>query len=104
MIKIRRVGKVPAICVSYPCDGTACAMIEAIKVANASKPKEEWQDEICPQLGSHLEQWRPDPEKKEFSVSAGIARAAVDSGYFEEIPESQAKLKGGAAVTAPLTE
>lgn len=46
-------------------------------------------------VGDALDQWRPEPDKKEFSVSAVIASEAVKSGYFELVPEQQATLKAG---------
>lgn len=99
MIKIRRVEeKEPATCISYPCDGE-CSMSRALTEkarADAKKLGEPDAETItiqCPQIGSHYEQWRTDPATKEFSVSAVIARAAVDSGHFVEVAEQQVKLK-----------
>lgn len=71
MIKIRRVkDKDPATTITHTC-----------------------LDKECPQYGSHYEQWRPDLDKQEFSVAAHIAAEAVSTGYFEQVPESRAKLK-----------
>ena len=114
VIKIKRVEGPVATCISYPCDGD-CSMLAGIRRLNEdeialaireNRDPVQRDESQCPQIGAHLEQWRPDPDKKTFTVSATIARAAIDSGYFEEAPESQAKLKApiGAAVMAPLTE
>jgi hypothetical protein len=40
-------------------------------------------------VGDALDQWRPQPDKKEFSVSAVVASEAIKSGYFELVPEKQ---------------
>ena len=71
MIKIRRKEGVPPVgCVSFVC-----------------------LDDDCPQRGSHYEQWRPDLETAEFSVSAVIAQAALETGGFEVVEASQAQPK-----------
>lgn len=92
MIKIRRKdGMPPATCISYPCDGD-CTISRGL----TTKAREEdpaAANVACPQVGSHYEQWRPDPDKKEFSVSAVIAAAALESGFFEGVPDAQARVK-----------
>ena len=71
MVTIRRVDNAP-VCttVSYTCV-----------------------EESCPLKGSHLEQHRFDPDKQEFLVGAVIAAAAIETGYFEQSPNTRAKLK-----------
>src|SRR5262245_63342920 len=70
-VRIRRVdGKPPATCISYP----------ALKKPDGS-----------PFEG--VAQWFPEEGKTEFEVEPIIAQFAIESGLFEEAPDSRAKLK-----------
>jgi hypothetical protein len=67
-VKIQRVGDEPATCIPYE-DGSG-----------------------------QMKHFRPDAAVNEFEVSAIIAFAAIESGYFEQAPDSKTKSKATSEV------